>query len=164
MSTFCTFETEYRLTSIDQSFWRLSLRCARCKSRKCGLIRIRISALPVRGSEARSSGQFTHPRLGKLTVGLPARGRPLRPQPRSSLVKRTRQRRGRFGSLWEKALSLSAVIASSRVPRRRLTMIPVPIAQIRTADRTPESPRDYFVRWYQLALAQDQPRGETLVV
>jgi hypothetical protein len=48
------------------------------------------------GEKARSSAQFTHPRLGKLTVGLPARGRPLRPQPRSSLVKRTRQRRGRF--------------------------------------------------------------------
>src|SRR6266436_9923751 len=32
-------------------------------------------ALPVRGSEARSSGQFTHPSLGNLTVGLPARGR-----------------------------------------------------------------------------------------
>ena len=38
MSTFCTFETEYRLTRIDQSFRHLSLRCTWCNRRKCGFI------------------------------------------------------------------------------------------------------------------------------
>src|SRR6266436_3976187 len=38
MSTFCTFETEYRLTRIDQSFRHLSLRCTWCNHRKCGFI------------------------------------------------------------------------------------------------------------------------------
>src|SRR5580704_10866207 len=33
MSTFCTFETEYRLTKIDQSLRRLSLSFTRCNSR-----------------------------------------------------------------------------------------------------------------------------------
>ena len=33
MSTFCTFETEYRLTRIDQSLRRLSLSFTRCNSR-----------------------------------------------------------------------------------------------------------------------------------
>src|SRR5215469_3005957 len=32
MSTSFAFETEYRLTRIDQSFGRLSLRCALCNS------------------------------------------------------------------------------------------------------------------------------------
>src|SRR5215831_8018655 len=33
MSTFCTCEKEYRLTRIDQSCWRLSLRCTQCNNR-----------------------------------------------------------------------------------------------------------------------------------
>src|SRR5271170_1027621 len=33
MSTFCTFETEYRLTRVDRSFRRLALRCTWCNSR-----------------------------------------------------------------------------------------------------------------------------------
>src|SRR5215467_7530513 len=46
MSTFGTFETEYRLTRIDQSFGRLSLRSTQCNSRMHGFVWIMPPLLP----------------------------------------------------------------------------------------------------------------------
>jgi len=77
----CTFETEYRLTRIDQSFSAAITTMHAVHSRKCEFIKDQNQRSAL---EDRSRLLVNHhPRLGELTVGLPARGRPLRPQPRS---------------------------------------------------------------------------------